>query len=120
MNGVARYIKQHSPKTKIVTVEASPGTKIPGTGAFSDGDFVTPFIEQLLQKRLVDSRQEIFLEQAQERTRSLARQGFFCGTQTGGVVDAAVRAAMEMHLDGDVLAISGDAGWKNMDKLVAM
>ena len=60
------------------------------------------------------------LNRQNEGLRSLAAQGFFCGIQTGGVVDAAVRAAIELNLDGDVLAISGDAGWKNMDKLAVL
>jgi cysteine synthase len=120
MNGVARYFKEHYPAVKIITVEAAAGTKIPGTGAFSDGDFVTPFIEQLRERNLVDSWQKVNLQQAQERTKNLAKQGFFCGIQTGAVMEAAIRAATEMNLDGDVLIISGDSGWKNMDKLAAM
>lgn len=120
MNGVARFIKEHRPAAKILTVEAAPGTKIPGTGAFYDGDFVTVFIEQLRNERLVDTRCEVNIERARDRTRDLAKQGFFCGIQTGGVVDSAVRAAMEQNLSGDIIAISGDAGWKNMDKLAAL
>jgi [CysO sulfur-carrier protein]-thiocarboxylate-dependent cysteine synthase len=120
MNGVARYMKEHHPSVRVVTTEAAPGTKIPGTGAFSDGDFVTPFIEQLYELNLVDSRQQVDLRHAEERTKSLAKQGFFCGIQTGAVMEAAIRAAAEMKLDGDILIISGDSGWKNMDKLAAM
>ena len=120
MNGVARYIKEHHPAVRIVTAEAAPGTKIPGTGAFSDGDFVTPFIEQLRERNLVELWQKVNLQRAEQRTRDLATQGFFCGIQTGAVAEAAVRAAAEMKLDGDIVIISGDAGWKNMDKLAAM
>ena len=120
MNGIARYIKEHRPAAKIITVEAAKGTKIPGTGAFQDGDYVTPFIEELLQKKWVDDRREVTLAQAQKRTLELARQGFFVGVQTGGVVESAVRAVVEQGICGDVVAISGDAGWKNMDKLVAL
>ena len=54
-NGVARYLKeQKSTHTRIITVEAAHGTKIPGTGAFLDGDFVTPFIEQLWERKYVE------------------------------------------------------------------
>ena len=60
------------------------------------------------------------LGQAQRRTISLAKQGFYCGLQTGGVVEVAVRSAIELQLEGDVLAISGDAGWKNTDNLAAL
>lgn len=120
MNGIARYLKEKSPGTRIVTVEAERGTKIPGTGAFSDGDFVTPFIEQLWEGNLVDRRCEVNLKNAESRTRELSYRGFFCGIQTGGVVDAAVRDVIESELDGDILVISGDAGWKNMDKLISL
>jgi cysteine synthase len=60
------------------------------------------------------------LRDAEKRTRELAAQGFFCGIQTGGVVHAAVREAIDNDLSGDILVISGDAGWKNMDKLVSL
>jgi len=120
MNGVARYIKEHHPAARIITAEAAPGTKIPGTGAFSDGDFVTPFIDQLRERNLVDSWQKVGLQEAQDRTKSLAKQGLFCGIQTGAVMEAAIHAATEMKLDGDILIISGDSGWKNTDKLAAM
>lgn len=120
MNGVARYLKKQNQKIQVVTVESAKGTKIPGTGSFIDGDFVTPFIEQLNNEKQVDLKQQVTLQQAQSRTLDLAKQGFFCGVQTGGVVDAAVRAVASLGLNGDVVAISGDAGWKNMDKLVAL
>jgi len=102
MNGVARFIKEHHPTVKIITAESASGTKIPGTGSFSDGDFVTPFIEQLRERNLVDSWQKVDLQRAQERTKSLAKQGFFCGIQTGAVMEAAVRAATEMKLRGSI------------------
>jgi cysteine synthase len=120
MNGVARFLKEHSPRTRIVTVEAAAGTKIPGTAAFSDGDFVTPFIEQLWGSELVDSRRQVNLGEAETRTRELASQGFFCGIQTGGVVQAAVREAIENDLRGDIVVIAGDTGWKNMDRLASL
>jgi [CysO sulfur-carrier protein]-thiocarboxylate-dependent cysteine synthase len=120
MNGIARYVKERRPQTRVVTVEAARGTKIPGTGAFCDGDFVTPFIEQLWNSELVDARRQVALRDAEARTRELAGQGFFCGIQTGGVVQAALREVIESDLDGDIVVISGDAGWKNMDKLAAL
>jgi len=120
MNGVARFIKERKSSIKIVTVEAAAGTKIPGTGAFADGDFITPFIEQLWRDGLVDHRCEVTIEQAQIKTKELAAQGFFCGIQAGGVVEIAVRIATEQNITGDVLAIAGDTGWKNMDKLITL
>lgn len=117
MNGIARYIKQNSPATKIVTVESESGTKIPGTGTFVDGDYVTPFIQQLQNENLVDKKARINLDGAIQRIISLRKQGFYCGMQTGAVVEAAVRFIIENEIKGDVVVVSGDAGWKNMDKL---
>lgn len=117
MNGIARYIKQNSPETKIVTVESESGTKIPGTGTFVDGDYVTPFIQQLKNENLVDVNARINLDGATQRILSLKRQGFYCGLQTGAVVEAAVRFIVENEIKGDVVVVSGDSGWKNMDKL---
>lgn len=120
LNGVARYIKQNNPSTKIVSVESESGTKIPGTGAFLDGDYVTPFIHQLQDENLVDKKVKINLINATKRIFSLRDQGFFCGLQTGAVVEAAVHFISENDITGDVVVISGDAGWKNMDKLGSM
>jgi cysteine synthase len=120
MNGIARYVKEQRPAAKIVTVEAARGTVIPGTGSFLDGDFITPFIDQLRDSGLVDRSAQVTYERAAQRTLDMAGQGFFCGIQTGGVVESAVRAAEELDIAGDIVAVSGDAGWKNVDKLIAL
>jgi len=117
MNGTANFIKEKSPTTVIITVEAAPGTKLPGTGSFCEGDYITPFITEIDEKHLVDHRYQVSLGQARARTRDLSRQGFFVGFQTGGVVNSAVRAARERRISGDIVCISGDSGWKNMEKL---
>ncbi len=117
LNGVARYIKQNNPAIKIVSVESESGTKIPGTGSFLDGDYITPFIQQLQDEKLVDKKIRIDLDAAIRRIGAMKTQGFFCGLQTGGVVEAAIRFISEHNISGDVIVISGDSGWKNMDKL---
>jgi cysteine synthase len=43
--------------------------------------------------------------------------GIFVGLQTGGVVSAALDTARELGVRGDVVALSGDTGWKNMEAL---
>jgi cysteine synthase len=56
--------------------------------------------------------------EAVRRTLQLRDQGIFCGLQTGGVMHSAVVAAQRYGIEGKVVIISGDTGWKNMDKLL--
>jgi hypothetical protein len=45
-------------------------------------------------------------------------QGFYVGIQTGAVFEGMLKGVAELGISGKVLMISGDAGWKNMDKLI--
>lgn len=118
MNGVGRYIKKTDPSARVFCVEAASGTKLPGTGAFDDGDYITPFIEQGMAGKIFDRRIKVTTGDAIKRTQALAAQGLFCGLQTGGVVHAAIFAINEYEVEGDVVVISGDSGWKNMSVLM--
>jgi cysteine synthase len=117
MYGTARYFKDRNSPAIMITTEANTGTKLPGTGGFDDGDYITPFIEKGFAEMLFTRRQKISYAEAVNRTRQLADQGFFVGLQTGGVVQAAIDAARALDISGDIVAISGDSGWKNMDAL---
>lgn len=119
LTGTAQFMRERSPSTRMVAVEGAAGTKIPGTGAFVDGDYITPFIQHSLGRDYFDERVRVTLEEATLRTRELAAQGFFCGLQTGAVVHALIRSARESGLTGDAVAISGDTGWKNLKILMA-
>jgi cysteine synthase len=117
MLGTCRYIKQHHPSTLTVAVEAAVGTKLPGTSGLDEGDYVTPFIAAGFEENLFDVRFKTEIDPAKAYTRVAADQGIFAGWQTGGVLYAAATVAEERGLAGDVVVISGDAGWKNMEKL---
>jgi cysteine synthase len=120
LNGITRFIKDHGLQTKIIAVTSAANTKIPGTGSFVDGDYVTPFIGELFDKGYLDYVAEIDLEQAKDGVRILRNSGFFVGIQTGAVYQGMCEAITDLKITGKVLMISGDAGWKNMDKLLAM
>jgi [CysO sulfur-carrier protein]-thiocarboxylate-dependent cysteine synthase len=120
MNGVGRYIKETQPGVRVIAVTAASGTKIPGTGAFIDGDYVTPFIADSRARGLFDYTAMVSMEGAIERVKELRRQGFYVGIQTGAVYQGMVDAVRELGIAGKVLVISGDAGWKNMDKLISL
>jgi [CysO sulfur-carrier protein]-thiocarboxylate-dependent cysteine synthase len=118
MAGIGRRVREQKPHTLVVAVQAAAGTKLPGTGAFDDGEYVTPFIARALEDGLFDIRWNITLDAARARTHEAAKQGIFAGLQTGGVIEAAIAIARARRLEGDIVAISGDSGWKNMEKLI--
>jgi cysteine synthase len=115
MCGVARYFKEKKKDTLIFTSQSASGTKIPGTGTFVDGDYITPFIEELRS-----NYKDTFLitqQMAEKRTKELSQQGIYAGFQAGGVLEASYNAIEKYNLKGNIVMIIGDAGWKNMDKL---
>jgi cysteine synthase len=120
MAGTARFLKENRPNTKVVAVQAASGTKLPGTGSFDDGDYVTPFIKRARDEQLFDHTLKINESDAARRTLQLKEQGLFCGLQTGGVLHAALSSAEKFGVEGDVVILSGDTGWKNMDRLLQL
>lgn len=115
--GVGSYIKQINDQIKVFAVEAAPGTRLPGTAALVDGDYRTPFIEEGFKRNIFDLSIQVSEAEAVDTARLLTPIGVFGGLQTYAVITAA-RQLIESHqLRGDVVAISGDTGWKNMDSL---
>jgi [CysO sulfur-carrier protein]-thiocarboxylate-dependent cysteine synthase len=119
--GVGAFLRSVKPEVRIVAVEAASGTRIPGTAAFVDGDYITPFIARAERSGLFDLRVSVTKADVERELPLLRRHGLFCGPQTAGLV-AAARLARERWplLDGDVVLLSGDAGWKNLAVLRAV
>lgn len=117
MYGSSKFLKENIDDVMCVTVESNSGYKIPGTGTFVDGDYVTPFIK-LGRSEVFDDYIRIDLPNAIKRTEQLAKQGMFVGWQTGGVLDGAIEAIKKHNIKGNVVLLSGDSGWKNVDKLM--
>ena len=118
LNGVSRFVKAANKDISIIAVTASAGVKIPGTGAFIDGDYVTPFIQQSFDDEVFDYIAEVSYKSAVDGMRYLSKQGFYVGIQTGAVYQGMLDAVDALGIKGDVLMISGDAAWKNMDKII--
>lgn len=118
MCGVATYFKETKSNVKIFCSQAASGTKIPGTGAFDDGDYITPFIKKIFDNSLMDDTEKVSQNQVELMTRLLANQGIFVGFQGGGVLQAAIECIKRNDIEGDVVAVMGDSGWKNMNKLM--
>ncbi len=113
--GISRYLKKTKHNTMVFASIAKPGRKI--TGTYSDGDYLSPFIKELKEQNYIKNSYPIGYNEAVESARKLIKKGFMVGPQTGGVFLATIKAIEEYNLKGKVVAISGDSGWKNMDKL---
>jgi cysteine synthase len=120
MRGTGQFLKEKREGVKVVAVQGAPGSKLPGTGAFDDGDYVTPFIQSARDEGIFDHVVKISEQDAARRTAQLREQGIFVGLQTGGVLHAAVAAIQKFKVEGNVVIMSGDTGWKNMDKLLQL
>jgi len=118
MAGVGEYMKRAAPQVKVVVVESAAGNRIPGTGSFADGDYVTPFIRRAYEQNHFDCKVLISESEAARALKILIGQGIFGGLQTGGVLHAALDRAKAWNIKGPVVMLSGDTGWKNLDKLL--
>ena len=117
MLGVGRHLKQVNKEIKIFAVEAASGTRLPGTAALVDGDYRTPFIEEGFASNVFDFPVQVSEAEAIDTARMLSATGLFGGLQTYAVIAAARRVVNSHCLRGDVVIISGDTGWKNLDAL---
>jgi [CysO sulfur-carrier protein]-thiocarboxylate-dependent cysteine synthase len=115
--GVGRYLKRVNDQIKVIAVEAASGTRLPGTAALADGDYRTPFIDEGFACNIFDSSIRVSEGEAVATARHLSQAGLFTGLQTYAVAAAALRGAESGELRGDILLISGDTAWKNMDVL---
>ena len=115
--GAGRYLKRVNDQIKVMAVEAASGTRLPGTAALVDGDYRTPFIDEGFACGIFDSSVRVSEGEAVAVARHLSRAGLFTGLQTYAVAAAALRGAESGGLRGDILVISGDTAWKNMDAL---
>lgn len=116
MFGVARYLKEHAPSVKTVVVQAEVGSRIPGVGSFDEGDYLTPFILEGYRLGYFDDTAKVIYDTCAMAARSAAARGIFGGIQTGAVLNAAL--GMDLgEVDRPIVCLSGDSGWKNLDKL---
>lgn len=117
--GVGRYLKSMNRRVMVIAVEAESGTRLPGTAALLDGDYRTPFIAEGYDERVFDGTVRASYDDALATVPALKCAGLFAGLQTAAVLHGAETAVREFGLRGDVVVISGDTGWKNVDALSA-
>jgi [CysO sulfur-carrier protein]-thiocarboxylate-dependent cysteine synthase len=117
ISGTAQFLKDNNPDIKVIAVTAASGTKIPGVGAFVDGDYETPFIKHIYNEKLIDHTSLVSIKDAQEQLLYLRDNGFFVGIQTGGILAGMLDGIKKLDITGKVVIVSGDAGWKGQKSL---
>ncbi len=103
--GVSRYLKEKNPAIRIVGVQPSEGSQIPGIRAWPKA-----YLPKIYDARRVDRVMEVSQREAEDMTRNLARvEGIFCGISSGGAVAAALKLSQELS-DAVIVTIICDRG----------
>jgi cysteine synthase B len=103
--GVARYLKQKKPSTKIVGVEPTVGHTIQGLKNMTESIVPGIFHPDMLDIRVIIEDNDAF-----ETTRLLATtEGLFVGMSSGAAVAAALKVAKGMD-KGTIVALLPDRG----------
>jgi cysteine synthase B len=91
--GTARYLKERNPAIRIVGVQPTEGSSIPGIRRWSP-----EYLPRIFDRSRVDREIDVSQADAEETTRRLAREeGIFCGVSSGGAVAAALQLSREVE-----------------------
>lgn len=105
ITGVAHYLKEQSARVRIVGLQPSEGSNIPGIRRWS-----AAWLPGIYRPELVDEVMDMSQQEAEETVRALAqREGLFCGVSSGGAVAGALRIARD-NPGSIVVAIICDRG----------
>lgn len=97
--GTARYLKERNPAIRIVGVQPTEGSSIPGIRRWPP-----EYLPKIFDRSRVDREIDVAQGDAEEMTRRLAREeGIFCGISSGGAVAAALRLSTEV--EGAVIVV---------------
>ncbi|WP_367298809.1 cysteine synthase CysM [Hafnia alvei] len=105
ITGVGHFLKQQSDTVKIVGLQPSEGSSIPGIRRWPQ-----EYLPGIYRPELVDEVMDMSQQLAEETMKRLAREeGLFCGVSSGGAVAGALRVAQE-NPGSKVVAIICDRG----------
>lgn len=105
ITGVSRFLRTQNAAVKIIGLQPSEGSSIPGIRRWPQ-----EYLPGIFQPELVDEVIDMGQNEAEETMRALARQeGIFCGVSSGGAVAGAIRVARN-NPGSVVVAIICDRG----------
>ena len=103
--GVSRYLKEQNEKIKIVGVQPTEGSAIPGIRRWPKA-----YLPSIFEPERIDEILDMEQEVAEDMMRSLAiQEGIFCGVSSGGNVAAALRLSEQVS-NALIVAIICDRG----------
>lgn len=95
--GTSRFLKEANSDIRIIGVQPTEGSSIPGIRRWPE-----EYLPTIFEPERVDETIDISQELAEETTRLLAsREGIFCGVSSGGAVAAAIQ--LSSHVDNAVI-----------------
>jgi cysteine synthase B len=103
--GVSRYLKEQNPAIRIVGVQPTDGSKIPGIRRWPK-----EYLPKIFEPERVDEILEMSQKDAEDTCRALAREeGLFSGVSAAGAVCAARRLAATLD-SGTIVCVICDRG----------
>ncbi|MFC2124887.1 cysteine synthase CysM [Bacteroidota bacterium] len=103
--GVSRYLKEQNPDIRIIGVQPTDGSKIPGIRRWPE-----KYLPKIFEPDRVDSIIDVSQKEAEKMTRRLAKEeGIFAGVSSGGAV-AAVEKLVKHVEEGVIVCIICDRG----------
>ncbi|MBU9809494.1 cysteine synthase CysM [Rahnella sp. C60] len=105
ITGVSRYLRSQHAGVRIVGLQPSEGSSIPGIRRWPQA-----YLPGIFNPELVDEVMDMGQNEAEDTMRALARsEGIFCGVSSGGAVAGALRVARS-HPGSVIVAIICDRG----------
>ena len=103
--GVSRYLKEQNQSIKIIGVQPTDGSAIPGIRRWPKA-----YLPSIFEPERVDETLDMEQDVAESMMRKLAiQEGIFCGVSSGGNVAAALRLSERVN-DALIVAIICDRG----------
>lgn len=91
--GVSRYLKEQNSSVKVVGVQPTEGSSIPGIRRWPEA-----YLPKIYQPDRVDQIIDVSTAEAEESTRRLAAvEGIFCGVSSGGAMSAALQLSQQVQ-----------------------
>ena len=102
ITGVSRYLKEKNSSIKIIGVQPTDGSQIPGIRKWEPD-----YIPAIRSKAIIDQIEEVDQLEAESMARELAKQeGIFCGPSAAGAFSVALRLSEKLENAKFILALS--------------